>query len=192
MTLIEFITDLLGDDRMQLRESFQKDPQAVLSQYGFGHLTVEDVGDAMVLVRDNDTVGFHAPYNGPEWTEKEELASAITGQWRDHTTTDIVGCETTTDQQANQAIAYGDGGGPGHDSTDFGDGDAGRDIETRGVEVIPAGSDPATPGSPFQPFGVDDAATGQGASGQDATASPADHPSHIDVASHDDVGLYFG
>ena len=64
-TLIEFIKQLLGtgSESIQLRDYFAKDPQGALNEYGLGHLTPEDVHDAMVLVQDNDTVSFDRHYD---------------------------------------------------------------------------------------------------------------------------------
>ena len=64
-TLIEFIKQLLGtgSESIQLRDYFREDPQGALNEYGLGHLSPEDVHDAMVLVQDNDTVSFDRNYD---------------------------------------------------------------------------------------------------------------------------------
>ena len=70
LTLMEFIKKLLGDDSesIQLRDWFEQNPHAALEHYGLGHLSPEDVDDAMVLVQDNDTVSFDRNYDtGSNW-----------------------------------------------------------------------------------------------------------------------------
>ena len=121
LTLIEFIRELLGfdSDSIQLRDWFEKDPQAALEHYGLGHLTAEDVHDAMVLVQDNDTVSFDREYdtgsNSIDWTwGKGGFApvphhSAGPEQWREHVTNNHVtntvdDRDTTIDQSVNQQV----------------------------------------------------------------------------------------
>ncbi len=121
LTLIEFIRELLGWDSesIQLRDWFQKDPQAALEHYGLGHLTAEDVHDAMVLVQDNDTVSFDRDYNtgsnSIDWTwgkgglapaahhaaGPEHLREHVTNN---HVTNNVDDRDTIIDQSVNQHV----------------------------------------------------------------------------------------
>ncbi|MEV1293970.1 hypothetical protein [Pseudonocardia sp. NPDC049635] len=70
LTLIEFIKILLGtgSESIQMRDYFNDDPVAALEEHGLGHLTVEDVRDAIVIAQDNDTVSFDRNYDtGVDW-----------------------------------------------------------------------------------------------------------------------------
>lgn len=70
LTLMEFIKILLGSgsESIQMRDYFKEDPAAALEEHGLGHLTAEDVRDAIVIAQDNDTVSFDRSYDtGFDW-----------------------------------------------------------------------------------------------------------------------------
>ncbi|MEJ8281764.1 hypothetical protein [Pseudonocardia spirodelae] len=70
LSLVDFIKLLLGKDSesIQVRDWFQKDPNAVLQHYGLAELSSEDIRDAIVIAQDNDTVSFDRHYDtGFDW-----------------------------------------------------------------------------------------------------------------------------
>jgi hypothetical protein len=62
MTLLEFIRELLFN--VQMRDYFAAEPEKALEEHGLGHLTAEDVHDALVLIdEDNQDADFSRDYN---------------------------------------------------------------------------------------------------------------------------------
>ena len=126
LTLIDFIRELLGlegqDKAIQLRDYFEQNPHAALQEYGLGHLSPEDVHDAIVLFQDNDTVSFDRNYDtGSNWLGswgghdggidwgKVGVHTAGSEQWREHVTNNHVtnnidDRDTILDQSVNQNV----------------------------------------------------------------------------------------
>ena len=70
ISLVEFIKLLLGSgsESIQVRDWFEKDPNAALHYYGLSELSPEDIRDAIVIAQDNDTVSFDRHYDtGFSW-----------------------------------------------------------------------------------------------------------------------------
>ena len=65
ISLVEFIKLLLGSgsESIQVRDWFEKDPNAALHYYGLSELSPEDIRDAIVIAQDNDTVSFDRHYD---------------------------------------------------------------------------------------------------------------------------------
>jgi hypothetical protein len=127
LTLIDFIRELLGlegqDKAIQLRDYFEQNPHAALQEYGLGHLSPEDVHEAIVLYQDNDTVSFDRHYDtgsnwggstwgghdgGVDWG-KVGVHTAGPEQWREHVTNNHVtnnvdDRDTIIDHSVNQNI----------------------------------------------------------------------------------------
>jgi hypothetical protein len=127
LTLMDFIRELLGlegqDKAIQLRDYFEQNPHAALQEYGLGHLSPEDVHDAIVLFQDNDTVSFDRDYDtGSNWLGstwgthagaidwgKVGVHTAGPEQWREHVTNNHVtnnvdDRDTIIDQSVNQQV----------------------------------------------------------------------------------------
>ena len=218
MTLIEFIRELLGRDRdgVELRDWFQNDPHAALAHHGLGHLTTEDVHDAMVLVQDNDTVSFDREYDtgagglGPAAHHAgghEHVREHITG---DHVTNTVDNHSVTA--TGDGAVAAGDGierstittgdgdvvgdgnqavSGDG-DTTAFGSGSAvtGVSVDDGSAFSVDgdASGDASTDGSHNRSWSEDDGHVSiSGAHDQETDASVH---THVDDHSHTDVGSH--
>ncbi|RZT89148.1 hypothetical protein EV383_6107 [Pseudonocardia sediminis] len=134
LTLIDFIRELLGlegeSKAIELRDFYQQNPQAALNEYGLGHLSPEDVNDAITLVQDNDTVSFDRNYDtGFDWKDggwgspagrhHEDGGKDHGGDWghkgghdtavrehvtNNHVTNNIDDRDTIIDQSVNQNI----------------------------------------------------------------------------------------
>jgi hypothetical protein len=62
MTLLEFLQSLIFDDAA--REAFQENPEQALDDAGLGHLSAEDVSDALVMMQDDSqSADFSREYN---------------------------------------------------------------------------------------------------------------------------------
>jgi hypothetical protein len=62
MSLLEFLRSLIFDD--QAREAFQENPEQALDDAGLGHLSAEDVSDALVMMQDDSQdADFSREYN---------------------------------------------------------------------------------------------------------------------------------
>ncbi|ANY06831.1 hypothetical protein [Pseudonocardia sp. HH130630-07] len=137
VTLIEFVRMLLGlgpdkDENIQVRDWFEKDPQAALNHFGLGDLTAEDVQDAVLIAQDNDTVSFDRSYDtgfdwgrggGHEGGKEGGKESAVHEKVHvtDHFhTSDVDDRDTIVDNSINQNV-------------DTGGGDFDQDIETNSV-----------------------------------------------------------
>ena len=143
LTLMEFIKILLGSgsESIQMRDYFRDDPAAALEEHGLGHLTVEDVRDAIVIAQDNDTVSFDRSYDtgyawegergGPSWDGGKEGGHdgghhhAAASHEKVHVTDnyysyDVDDRDTIVDNSINQNV-------------DTGGGDFRQDIETNSV-----------------------------------------------------------
>jgi len=130
LTLMDFIRELLGlegqDKAIELRDYFEQNPHAALQEYGLGHLSPEDVHDAIVLVQDNDTVSFDRHYDtgsnwlGSTWGAHDEHGSidwakvgvhTAGSQWEsrehvtnNHVTNSVDDRDTIIDQSVNQHV----------------------------------------------------------------------------------------
>jgi hypothetical protein len=156
LTLMDFIRELLGlegqDKAIQLRDYFEQNPHAALQEYGLGHLSPEDVHDAIVLFQDNDTVSFDRDYDtgsnwlGSSWGThagaidwgKVGVHTAGPEQWREHVTDNHVtntvdDRDTTIDQSVNQQVETHGG--------DFGQSIDNHSVNATGDGAVAAGDD---------------------------------------------------
>ncbi len=117
ISLLDFLKNLLWDE--DAREAFADDPQGSLAEAGLGHLTADDVQDALVLInednqgadfsRDYNTGGNHiaapsAPvhHDGGDESAVEYINRYITNNYVDDR-------DTITDNSINQQIDTGGG-----------------------------------------------------------------------------------
>ncbi|WP_219413875.1 hypothetical protein [Pseudonocardia nigra] len=146
LTLLEFIRELLFN--VEMRDYFAAEPEKALEEHGLGHLTADDVHDALVLINEEDQdADFSREYNtGGNHVEALPIAvpaapahhgddhgSAIEYINRYITNNHVDDRDTTVDNSVNQQI-----------DTDGGDFDQDIDIDSTvasGDGAVAAGDD---------------------------------------------------
>jgi hypothetical protein len=117
MTLIEFLRSLIWND--EAREDFNQDPEQALDDAGLGHLSADDIHDALQLMQDDgqdadfsrnyDTGDNEINVAAPEPVDHDGSESAGDYINRYITNNYINDSDTITDNSVNQQIDTGGG-----------------------------------------------------------------------------------
>ena len=119
MTLLEFLRSLIFDD--EARQDFAEDPEKALDDAGLGHLSADDVHDALLLMqednqdadfgRDYDTGGndIHVAAPEPVHHDGDDSESTVEYINRYITNNYVDDRDTITDNSVNQQIDTGGG-----------------------------------------------------------------------------------